>query len=40
MGGASLKASFMDIVKTVSPSKMVDMWPKYESKMEKEILNP
>eukprot|EP00913_Durusdinium_trenchii_P031822 g29801.t1 len=36
VGGASLKPSFMDIVKTVGPSKMVDVWPAYESKMEKD----
>lgn len=39
VGGASLKPTFMDIVSKVGPSKMVDMWPKYEEKMKKEDLN-
>jgi len=39
VGGASLKPTFMDIVSTVGPSKMVDMWPQFESKMEKEGCN-
>ncbi|CAJ1400147.1 unnamed protein product [Effrenium voratum] len=39
VGGASLKPTFMDIVSTVGPSKMVDMWPKFEEKMKKEGCN-
>ncbi|CAJ1363799.1 unnamed protein product [Effrenium voratum] len=39
VGGASLKPTFMDIVKTAGPSKMVDVWPLYEAKMEKEGCN-
>ncbi|CAE7714876.1 UGP1, partial [Symbiodinium pilosum] len=39
VGGASLKPTFMDIVSKVGPSKMVDMWPKFEEKMKKEELN-
>ena len=36
VGGASLKPSFMDIVSKVGPSKMADMWPKFEEKMKKD----
>eukprot|EP00435_Cladocopium_sp_Y103_P008565 s4848_g2.t1 len=39
VGGASLKPSFMDIVSAVGPSKMVEVWPAYASKMEKEGCN-
>ncbi|CAK9073528.1 unnamed protein product [Durusdinium trenchii] len=39
VGGASLKPTFMEIVSKVGPSKMVDMWPKFEEKMKKEGLN-
>ncbi|CAE7526284.1 UGP1 [Symbiodinium natans] len=39
VGGASLKPTFMDIVSAVGPSKMVEMWPKYEEKMKKEGCN-
>lgn len=39
VGGASLKPSFMDIVSKVGPSKMADMWPKFEEKMKKDDMN-
>lgn len=39
VGGASLKPSFMDIVSKVGPSKMADMWPKFEEKMKKDGMN-
>jgi len=39
VGGASLKPSFMDIISAVGPSKMVEVWPAYASKMEKEGCN-
>lgn len=35
VGGASLKQSFMDIVLAVGPSKMQDLWPEYQTKMER-----
>jgi len=39
VGGASLKPSFMDIIKTVGPSKMATMWPSFQEKMSKDGCN-
>eukprot|EP00933_Yihiella_yeosuensis_P066058 TRINITY_DN7013_c0_g1_i1.p1 TRINITY_DN7013_c0_g1~~TRINITY_DN7013_c0_g1_i1.p1 ORF type:complete len:716 (+),score=230.92 TRINITY_DN7013_c0_g1_i1:89-2236(+) len=39
VGGASLKPTFMDIVSTVGPSKMSELWPDYQKKLEKEGCN-
>jgi len=39
VGGASLKPTFMDIIGTVGPSKLMEVWPAYQAKMEKEELS-
>jgi len=39
VGGASLKDNFMDIVSTVAPSRLTQIWPGYLDKMEAEGCN-
>eukprot|EP00445_Apocalathium_hangoei_P023081 CAMPEP_0203899202 /NCGR_PEP_ID=MMETSP0359-20131031/41642_1 /ASSEMBLY_ACC=CAM_ASM_000338 /TAXON_ID=268821 /ORGANISM="Scrippsiella Hangoei, Strain SHTV-5" /LENGTH=717 /DNA_ID=CAMNT_0050822411 /DNA_START=65 /DNA_END=2218 /DNA_ORIENTATION=- len=39
VGGASLKPTFMDIVSACGPSKLSELWPAYQAKMEKEGCN-